>query len=72
MLLLLVQIQNGLPTPFFFISDPFLTLAQKIGEAFLKNCPKKWFSNCLVDGLLNSIVKYSNILNVVIVYYRDT
>ena len=44
------------PYTFFFISDPFLTLAQKIGEAFLKNCPKKWFSNCLVDGLLNSIV----------------
>ena len=35
---------------------PFLTLAPKIVEAFLKNRPQKLFSNCLVDGLLTSIV----------------
>ena len=33
-----------------------ITLALKIVSAFLKNCPKKLFSNCLVDGLLTSIV----------------
>ena len=33
-----------------------ITLALKIVSAFLKNCPKKLFSNCLVDGLLTFIV----------------
>ena len=36
---------------FFFINNPFLTLAPKTVQAFLKNCPKRLFSNCLVDGL---------------------
>ena len=40
----------------FFINNPFLTLAPKIVYAFLKKSPKKLFSNCLVDGLLTSIV----------------
>ena len=40
----------------FFINNPFLTLAQKIVETFLKKCPKKLFSNCLIDGLLTSIL----------------
>ena len=40
----------------FFINNPFLTLAPKIVWAFLKNRPKKLFSNCLVNGLLTSIV----------------
>ena len=40
----------------FFINNPFLTLAPKIVQAFLKSRPKKLFSTCLVDGLLNSIV----------------
>ena len=40
----------------FFINNPFLTLAPKIIQAFPKNCPKKLFSNCLVEGLLISIV----------------
>ena len=39
---------------FSFINNPFLTLAPKIVEAFLKNHPKNLFSNCLVDGLLTS------------------
>ena len=39
----------------FFINNPFLTLVPKIVLAFLKNRPKKLFSNCLVDGLLTSI-----------------
>ena len=39
-----------------FINNPFLTLAPKIIQAFPKNCPKKLFSNCLVEGLLISIV----------------
>ena len=39
-----------------FINNPFLILAPKIVWAFLKNFPKKLFSNCLVDGLLTSIV----------------
>ena len=38
------------------MNDPFFILAPKIVEAFLKNVPKKLFSTCLVDGLLNSIV----------------
>ena len=33
-----------------------MTLAPKIVSAFLINRPKKLFSNCLVDGLLTSIV----------------
>ena len=41
---------------FFFIKNSFLTLAPKIVLAFLKNRPKKLFSNCLVDGLLAFIV----------------
>ena len=41
---------------FFLINSLFLTLTLKIVEAFVKNCPKKLFSNCLVDGLLTSIV----------------
>ena len=41
---------------FFIINNPFLTLAPKIVQAFLKNCPKKLFSNCLVDGILTSVV----------------
>ena len=40
----------------FFIKNPFLTLAPKIVKAFLKNRPKKLFSNCLVDGLLTYVV----------------
>ena len=40
----------------FFINNPFLTLAPKIVEAFLKNRPQKLFSNCLVGGLSASIV----------------
>ena len=48
---------HGLPyLHLFFISNPFLTLAPKIVLAFLKNRPKKLFSNCLVDGLLTSII----------------
>ena len=43
-------------TPSFYINNPFLTLAPKIVQAFIKNCPKQLFSNCLVDGLLTSIV----------------
>ena len=42
---------------FFFINNLFSTLAPKIAEAFLKNRPKKLFSNCLVDGLLTSIAQ---------------
>ena len=41
---------------FFFINNPFLTLAPKLVKALLKNRPKKLFSNCLVDGQLTSIV----------------
>ena len=41
---------------FFFINNPFLTLVPKIVSAFLKNDPKNFFSNCLVDGLLTFIV----------------
>ena len=37
-------------------NNSFFTLALKIISAFLKNCPKKLFSNCLVDGLLTFIV----------------
>ena len=40
----------------FFINNPLLTLSPKIVQTFLKNHPKKLFSNCLVDGLLTSIV----------------
>ena len=40
----------------FFINNPFLTLAPKIVQVFLRNRPKKLFSNCLVDGLLISIL----------------
>ena len=40
--------------------------------SFSKELPLKLFSNCLVDGLLTSTVKFSNILNVAIFYYRDT
>ena len=43
----------------FFINNPLLILALKIVEAFLKNLPKKLFSNCLVDDLLTSIVFHS-------------
>ena len=46
----------------FFMNNPFLTLAPNIVEAFQKNCPKKLFSSCYVDGLLAS-----NILNAAIV-----
>ena len=35
----------------FFINNSCLTLSPKIVSAFLKNRPKKLFSNCLVDGL---------------------
>ena len=42
---------------FFFINNPFLTLVPKIVYVFLKNHPEKLFSNCLVDGLLTSIVE---------------
>ena len=44
-------------TPFFFINNPFLTLVPKIVYVFLKNHPEKLFSNCLLDGLLTSIVE---------------
>ena len=47
--------EDLLTTP-FFINNPFLILAQKFVQAFLRNCPKKLFSNSLVDGLLTSIV----------------
>ena len=43
-------------TPFFFVNNPFLTLAPKIVEAFLKNRFKNLFSNCLIEGPLTSIV----------------
>ena len=43
------------PNKPFLISNPFLTLAPKTVEAFLKNRPEKLFSNCLLDGLLTSI-----------------
>ena len=45
------------PNTPFLISNPFLTLAPKIVQAFLKNRPEKLFSNCLVDGLLTSQVQ---------------
>ena len=45
-----------LSTTPFSINNPFLTLAPKIVQAFLKNLPKNLFSNYLVDGLLTSIV----------------
>ena len=32
-----------------FLNNPFLTLAPKIVQAFLKNYPQKLFRNCLVD-----------------------
>ena len=48
------------------MNNLLLTLAPNIVSAFLKNCPKKLFFNCYVDGLLTS-----NILNVPIVYFRD-
>ena len=38
-----------------FINNPFLALALKI-VCYLKNHPKKLFSNCLVGGLSTSIV----------------
>ena len=41
---------------FFLINNLFLTFAPKIVWAFLKNRPKKLFSNWLVAGLLTSIV----------------
>ena len=37
-----------------------MTLAPKIVSAFLINRPKKLFSNCLLDGLLTSIVSIFN------------
>ena len=40
--------------------------------SFSKKLPQKLFSYCLVDGPLTLLFKYSNILNVAIVYYRDT
>ena len=40
----------------FFINNAFLIFVSKIVEAFLKSFPKNLFSNCLVDGLLTSIV----------------
>ena len=46
--------------------------------SFSEKSPQKLFRDCLVDGLLTSIVYlrlsnlYSNILNVAIVYYSDT
>ena len=40
----------------FFMNNPFLTLTPKIVSGFLKNRPKKLFSNCLVEGQLTSIV----------------
>ena len=43
------------PCTFFFVNNPFLTLAQKFFEAFLKNRLKKLFSNFFVDGPLTSI-----------------
>ena len=42
-------------TPFFFTDNLFLTLAPKIVSAFQKNGPKKLFSNCLVDRLVNCL-----------------
>ena len=35
----------------FLINNPFLTVALEIVSVFLKNLPKKLFSNCLIDGL---------------------
>ena len=48
--------KQHLPTPFFLYKQLFLTLAPKIVQALLRNRSKKLFSNCLVDGPLNSIV----------------
>ena len=41
---------------FFYINNPFLILARKNVQAFLKNRPQKLFNNRLVDGLLTSNV----------------
>ena len=40
-------------TSSFYINNPFLTLAPKIVQAFIKNCPKKLFSNCLSRWSIN-------------------
>ena len=52
---LIVIVTSANHTP-FFISKPFLTLAPKIVQAFLKYRPKNSFSNCLVNGLLTSVL----------------
>ena len=41
-------------TPFFYKQSTFDPRPENV-QACLKNCPKKLFSNCLVDGLLTSI-----------------
>ena len=53
---LLAEINTGHNqiTP-FFINNPFLTLAPKTVSGFLKNRSKKFFRNCLGDGLLTSV-----------------
>ena len=63
----MVCVQAQCTTPFFYeqsIFDPHpencfrfsKKSPQKIVSGFLKNRPKKLFSNCLVEGQLTSIV----------------
>ena len=50
----------------------FWPLPQKLFKLFYKITPKQLFSSCLVGVNKLLLFKYSNILNVTIVYYRRT